>query len=408
MEAIDIVRGLAGFMGRGAGTDAERRAALWLADQLTADGQEATVETFWCRPNWALTHALHAALAVAGSLASLASPIAGVALLALALASVVGDWLSGHSPGRALTRQHASQNLLLAPAQDQPNEQGSVRLILTANYDAGRAGIAYRDSIRRPAGALRQTAKGFTPGWLGWLSIGIAWLLAVAILRLAGHTSHAVGLLQLPPTAGLLLGAAILLELAIASWSPAAGDNATGVAVAVALARALGTTPLQHVRVELLLTGAGDGDQAGLRRHLRARRRARRAADTVVLGLAACGAGTPHWWVSDGQLIPLRYDRSLRELAQEIASDEPHLRAHPFKGRGCAPALPGRIAGIPAITLGCLDSTGLAPRSHQQTDTIQAVDSAALDAALQFALLMVDAIDTAVGELRERRATTPA
>lgn len=416
---MDIVRGLAGFPNRRAGTDAERRAALWLVDQLAGDVQGATVETFWCRPNWALAHALHAALAVAGSLVLLASPVAGVAILALTLASVLSDWLTGHSLGRAVTIEHASQNVLLgSPRQlsshapghqtEHPEGNGSVRLILMANYDAGRAGLVYRDWLRHPTGAVREALAGFTPGWLGWLSIGIAWLLAIGALRLAGHSSGEIGLLQLPPTAGLLIAFALLLELAVASPSPAAGDNATGVGVAVALAGALGTMPLQHLTVELLLTGAGDGGQVGSRRYLRGHRGERRGADTIMLGLADCATGTPCWWVSDGQLIPLRYARSLRELAQEIAAGEPHLQARPFNGRGSTPALPARLAGIPAITLGCLDLRGLAPNSHQPTDTVEAVDTAALDAALQFALLMVDAIDTAIGELREQRATTPA
>jgi hypothetical protein len=408
MEAMDIVRGLAGFPNRGAGTDAERRAALWLSDQLGGDLQGATVETFWCRPNWALAHAFHAALAVAGSLVLLASPVAGVAILALALASVLSDWLTGHSLGRALTVEHARQNVLLGPPAEHAERNGSVRLVLTANYDAGRAGVVYRDWLRHPTAAVRQALAGFTPGWLGWLSIGIAWLLVTGALRVAGHTSREIGLLQLPPTAGLLLAFSLLLERAVASSSPAAGDNPTGVGVAAALAGALGRMPLQHLIVELLLTGAGDGDQVGSRRYLRARRGERRSANTIVLGLAPCSTGTPCWWVSDGQLIPLRYARPLRELAQEIAASEHHLQARPFKGRGLTPALPARLAGIPAITLGCLDHRGLAPNSHQPTDTVEAVDTAALDAALQFALLTVDAIDTAVGELRKQRATTPA
>src|SRR5581483_10329216 len=122
MEATEIVEGLAGFGGRGAGTDAERRAAAWLATELAGDGRQPAVQSFWCRPNWALAHALHAALAIAGSLLSLASALAAVSI------------------GRLLTPEHASQNVVLSSVPDTADEK-PVRLILTANYDAGRSGL---------------------------------------------------------------------------------------------------------------------------------------------------------------------------------------------------------------------------------------------------------------------------
>src|SRR5579864_7817479 len=149
MEAIEIVEGLAGFAKRGAGTDAERRAAAWLASELSRDGEDAAIETFWCRPNWAMTHALHAALGVAGSLVSLLSPVAAIAILGVTLASIVADSLTGRSPARRLTRERASQNVTCTPAT--PDNQERVHLIVTANYDAPRNGIVYRSWLRRPA-----------------------------------------------------------------------------------------------------------------------------------------------------------------------------------------------------------------------------------------------------------------
>jgi hypothetical protein len=75
MEAQDplaTINALVGFAGRGAGSDAERRAADWLAKRCAPLRPDAEVETFWCRPNSAAAHLWHLALAIAGSLASLA------------------------------------------------------------------------------------------------------------------------------------------------------------------------------------------------------------------------------------------------------------------------------------------------------------------------------------------------
>jgi Peptidase family M28 len=408
MEANATVWGLEQFAGRGAGTDAERRAANWLAEQLSSAAREPLVETFWCRPNWAVTQLWHVTLAIAGSLVALASPIAGIMLLALALLSVISDEVTGSSLGRRLTPERASQNVVAGPTRDHPDDAARVRLILTANYDAGRVGVAYRAPLRTAAARLRHAVRGVTPGWLGWLAIMIIWLLAVAVLRLLGHKSQTIGAIQLPPTVALVLGFALLLELATGEWSPSAGDNGTGVAAVLALADALAAAPPQHLSVEVVLTGAGDRDQIGLRRYLRSRRRRRRPTNTAVLGFAACGAASIRWWHSDGALVPLRYARQLRQLSSRVATEEPHLTAGAHRGRGSAPALRARIARLPAISLGCLDAHGLAPRSHQRADVAAAVDRGSLEHAIQFALLLVDQIDAAVGDQRARRSATPA
>lgn len=408
MEPMETVEGLDQFTGRGAGTDAERRAAAWLARHADSTGNDVTIETFWCRPNWAATHAWHVGLAIAGSLVSVASPTAGIVILGLALVLVLVDVVTGVSPGRWLTHERASQNVVVGPPGRGGGDEPDVRLILTANYDAARTGLAYGRYVRGATGRLRRALHGATPGWLGWLVISIVWLLAIAMLRLEGHKSQAIGAIQLPPTVGLVLGFALLLELATAGWSPSAGDNGTGVALAVALAKALGTAPPRHLAVELVLTGAGDRDQTGLRRHLRARRHVRRPANTVVLGLAACGAGSPHWWASDGAFLPLRFAATLRRLAEGIAQDEAYLHARAHSGRGATPAFPARRARLPAITIGCLDSLGLTPRSHQRTDQVSRLDPKSLDDALQFALLMVDAIDAALADASERASPIPA
>jgi Peptidase family M28 len=405
MQAGRIAARLEEFRGRGAGTDAERRAAAWLAGELTHSGRQVSIETFWCRPNWALAHAWHAALALAGSLVSVSSPRVGGGLILAALVFVLADAVTGQSAGRWLTRQHASQNVVALPQSRADTNHRQLRLILTANYDAGRAGLAYHDWLRRRFGRARQLSGGLFPGWLGWFMIAMAWLEAIAIVRAGGHTGKVISTIQLPPTIGVVLGLALLLEQATSGWSPAAGDNGSGVGVTVALARALGTSAYRHLDVEVVLTGAGDGSGVGLRKYLASHRRERTRANTVVLGVAPCAGGTTKWWRSDGQLVPLRYGKRLRQLAAGVAAGNPYLSATPYDGRGSAPAFPARLARIPALAIGCLDRDGLAPRSHQRGDTATALDDSAADAAVQFGLVLIDAIDAQLGEAATPLAT---
>jgi hypothetical protein len=410
MRATEIAARLEGFRARGAGTDSERRAANWLADELAASGREVAVDTFWCRPNWALAHSWHVALALAGSLLAVASATLGGALVLASLVSILADEVLGVSLGRRLTPERASQNVIATPRDGPaPAERGGrrVRLVIASNYDAGRTGLAYRDGIRSATARLRRATFGLTPGWLGWLSIADLWLLGTAVVRATGEDSRAIGAVQLPPTVALVLGLALLIELALAGHSPAAGDNGSGVAVALTLARALDIAPPRNLDVEVVLGGAGDGSQIGIRHYLRDNRRERKPRNTVVIGIAACSGGAPRWWTTDGSLFPARFARPLRQLAAEVAADEAYLKAAAHTGRDTTPAWPARRRRLPALTIGCLNPNGLIPRSHHRSDTADQIDPAAIENAVQFGLILVDAADAFV-RFAAAGAPTPA
>lgn len=404
MRPAETIAHLDGFSGRRAGTDAERRAAVWLCRQLDGGAERAArLEPFWCRPNWALAQSWHIALAVAGSLLGVGSPRIGAALLLGALLLVIADAATGVSLGRLLTRERASQNVVLeaSPASSRPNR---VHLVITANYDAGGCGLVYRNGLRRVAAWMARATGGFTMGWLGWLCLALVWLVVVVVLRSGGSGGTVVDVLQLVPTVGLLLALVLLFEQATSRAGPAANDNGSGTAAAIALHRALDASPPRHLGIDLVLQGAGDVEGLGLHHYLRSRLKARRGS-TVVLGLAACGVGEPRWWVSDGALLPLGYFKELRAMCAEIARNE-RAGAAPHRGRGQTPAFCARLARLPAIALGTLDSYGLAPRSHQQVDTPAAIDGAAIDRTVEFALLLVDRIDAFLAS--HARLTTPA
>ncbi|HEY5429275.1 MAG TPA: M28 family peptidase [Solirubrobacteraceae bacterium] len=437
MRAAETATALTEFDQRGGGTDAERRAALWLAREVRSPRRAVYLETFWHRPNWALAHAWHCLIAVVGGLVMVSHAAVGGAVVLVALISVLADWLTGRSIGRRLTRERASQNVVspapaatarTAPAaataptapsgNTAPTAPGGttapavapapdVRLIVTANYDAGRAGLGHRTPVRSAGAGIKRLAGAgrFTPGWMGWLVIELLWLLAVAVVRDGGTSGTPIKIALLIPVASLVLEAALLLDLGSAPFGPAAGDNAAGTAVAIALVRALDAAPPRRLGVDLLLQGSGENGMIGLRRHLRRRGPERRAANTVVLGIAACGGGRPCWWVSDGAMVPLRYLARLRDLAARTGGPDTPLKATPHFGRGTGPALPARTAGIPALTIGAVDARGLAPRSHQAGDRAQSLDPAALDTVLEFALTLVDAIDADLA--RAARARDP-
>jgi hypothetical protein len=92
MQAAETATRLTEFERRGAGTDAERRAAVWLAGELRSARRHTYLETFWYRPNGALAHAWHRLIAIAGSLVMVSHAELGGVLVLVALISILGDW----------------------------------------------------------------------------------------------------------------------------------------------------------------------------------------------------------------------------------------------------------------------------------------------------------------------------
>ena len=325
-----VVDGLCSFRGRGACTDAERRAALWLHDELRARGHEPFVETRWVRPQRWAALALGCLLCVAGGLLAVPLPVAGLAVAALGALSLAVEAFGRAGPVRLLFPRRATQDVLTVAAGDAP-------LAIVAAYDAPRSGPAVGRALLRRAplvasGALVAAAAGARVG-----GVEAAWL----------------GAAQLVPTIVLLGAFAAAVDAGLSAWSPGANDDASGVAVALALLDELAREPPRSLAPALLLAGAGHAVRPG-------------RPEGVVLELGPCGAGRP---VVRGR----------------------HPQAETAAARA-AEALGATVGGDPPIAAGvriaCTDA-----HAHTADDT--AVDPAALEAALDLALGVVDALDAA-------------
>lgn len=349
-ELDQIAGGLAAFPDRVPGSDAERRAALWLAERLREDGRPAAVETHWVRPRWELAHALHAALGVAASLVAIDAPAVGLGLALVALLSLLLDVSGRAFLLRRLTPERATQNVV-APALPASGGGGAgavpLRLILTAHCDAPRGGL-----LRRLGGAGRAGGARL-PGLLAWVALALVAVAACAGVRLAdaGEAGAALGAVQLVPTLVLLIVFGLLVDAALAGPSPA---DPAPPAIVLAAARVLAAAPPRRLAVEVVIGGAGEGQALGFLAYLRRRRPA--PEQNVVIEVTSGGA-TPAWWTSDGPLLPLRYHPRLVALAAAAAQEERGLGAVGRRGRGLGAALRARQRRIPAIRVGAADPT---------------------------------------------------
>jgi len=404
MDPVEIAAGLAEFEQRAPGSDSERRAALWLRRRLREVGRDAVVEPAWVRPQWPWVHAIHAAAGVAGGVVATFEPIAGVVILGVTTASAVLDLLGAAHLARRLTPERCTQNLVSPPTEaTRGGAQRVVRLMIVAQYDAPRGGVALRNPPRRLAVRAQRVVRGRLPGAPSVVTIAPALLLAAAGARLLGLGVRWPVIVALGLMVVLVVAVALLVELGLSPRGPGAGEPASGAGVAVALAAALDRSPPRHLAVELILAGAGDGPSLGMRAFVR-RRRARYAPEaTAVVHLAACGRGRPSWWTVDGPLVSLRLHPRLVAICAQAAGARPELGATPHRGHGAGAAWRARLAGWPAITVGCLDQNGLVPDVGQAADSAARLDREAMDASLSFCLEIVRRLDA---ELASSRAGT--
>jgi hypothetical protein len=247
-----IAEGLARFEARGPCTNAERRAAAWLHDELRDAGYEAWVETHWVRPQWPLSIALHATIGVVASLVAISAPLPGLIAAAVAAISMALEGFGLPGLLRLAFPRRATQNVLTVP------EEGGVTLLIAAPYSAPRGGFGRR----------------LTAGRQLWVAGALVLVAVCDGLRALDLDGLWLGLLQFVPTIALLLALAAAGDAAVADYLP--GGEAPP-AVAVALHHELRRDPPDRLSPALLLHGA-------LRAHLRREKPDHRTTVLLELG----------------------------------------------------------------------------------------------------------------------------
>jgi hypothetical protein len=354
LNAREQIEALVAHPRRGPGTDAERRAARDLAGRLERLGRDVEVEPFEVWPASPLAHLIHAVLAIAGSVIAVYSPLAGTALVAVALVLTFGDRTALFMLTRRLTGRRASQNVVSAEDGGKPGT-----LVLVAHYDAARPG---RREFRVFFGSM------------------VA-VLVCCIARLAGLDGAALTAVQFVPTVVLVISVPLLVDMALSPASEGANDNASGVATVLRLAERY-SGALEHFDLNVLLTGSG---ALGMRAFLKRRRKELSKERTVFVNVDEVGTGTVRYTRREGPLFTVASHVQLVEICDEIAEDdEGAFDAEPTVIRSPDDGYAVRMAGFPAITIACR------PVSTE-------VDDEALERAFGFCRELVERLDAAIG-----------
>ena len=207
LDLLDELDAVLDLGRRAPGSDAERRTANHLRDQLRALGRDADVESFAIYPAWPLAYVLLASAAVGASVLSVYVPVAGAAL---ALAAALVTFLDAGvlvPVARRLFGRRASQNVVSFDTSGRP---GAV--VLVAHLDAGRAGLVHGDSTARRRAALGRALRRPVGGLsiVFWAELAV---LACTLLRLASIDSTALTVVQFVPTLALIVAIALLTFL---------------------------------------------------------------------------------------------------------------------------------------------------------------------------------------------------
>jgi Peptidase family M28 len=396
-ERMEVIRRLCSFERRRAGTDAERRAANYLAGRVREGGRRVEIDPTYVHPHYPLVHAVHCLLAIAGSLASLEIPALGFALVLLAAVSMYLDLNTRFYLVRRLFFRRASQNVVSRGRRpDAP-----ARLILCAHYDAAQTGRAFHARTVERAARL-QSHLPFPIGPFRIVFWSLAALLPVLGARMAGVDAEWLSIVQLLPTLILIIAVFLLVDIALSGVVPGANDNASGVATALALARELDRDPPERLDVWVLLTGAEWSLQEGMRSFLRARRDQLPRDSTYFLCLDTVGLGDVRFETAAGWAVSFPMDRRLVQLCEAIAEAD-RAGDHGYRARALRHAgLPGdsvaaRVRRYAATTITCADELDVVPGVHTAADVPERIDAAALERAHGFALELVRQLDRDVG-----------
>lgn len=380
---MEHIHALAETIGpRPSASDAEGRAAQYVAEQLRALGVEPVREQQFAssmpvgRTSFMLTTLMALGL-VAGRGSRIAKLLGGIT----ALSSVYALYrlLQGAPlPLTDIFQPQQSQNLI---AHLPPAKRSRQFLFLTANLDSDRPRVTHVQGLP----FLRRAAGTGLIGLSGLAGLG---MLADVLIgrRQSNGAQTAAAFLSVMSSA--LLGYDELQP-------PAAGanGNASGVAVLLGLAEALLEKPLEHTEVVLLFTGAQEASASGINAYLR--QFAPPRSDTWWIDVEMVGAGELAYVAEGGSSIFTSYRPAPRitALANQIVQQHPELRVTPQTLDLMGGALPLVNAGYEAIAVVGYTEQGIPGSPTRLPDTAERVDAEVMARAQTYIGALMRAID---------------
>jgi acetylornithine deacetylase/succinyl-diaminopimelate desuccinylase-like protein len=349
---------------RPSASDGERRAAVWISDQLNRMGYDSSVEeerahgTYW----WPV--GIFAALGALGGL--LGRRVLGTLLGAFGAFGVweeCGLW-RGHWTRRFLPKKPTWN--VVARGGDPDAER---TLVIVAHHDAAHTGMAFDfTAVRWYANRWPEKVENgrVWPGTMGLVFLGP---LLVAVGSLLG--------LRPVRKAGTVLSIGSTLSMAdigLRGTVPGANDNLSAVAAMLEVAERLAAEPVSGLRVLFVSTGSEESFEEGMAGFLDTHEHELPRASTDILVLDTVGSPRLILLEGEGMLVRRPYDEPLKAQVK-AAADEAGveiLREH-WLSFG-SDALLALRRGYRTALIASFDEHKLPSNYHQHTDTADRID----------------------------------
>ena len=366
---------------RGSTSEAERRAAEYVARSLRSQGFDTTIESFrsvtsfsWAFGGFFTAFIIAATLLVVGTPPPIPAVLSLLALIAFALESSGRETLTRFLP------QRPSQNVI---GRITPTITASHHIVVTAHLDSARSALLWHPRV----------VSLFRP----LLLLLIIAMLAITGLSITALFVSAVWVRLIAWLACIYL--AIILFLLVdrelrGMITPGANDNASGVAVLLSLADSFVTHPLPtDMDVWLVATGCEEAGTVGMLRFLQRHGRELPKETTTFINIDNVGAGTVTYTTAEGILLPLKTDSVLTEAAIIFAQNYPEysVEGHGYHALTTDAIIP-LSKGRRAISIMAFDKRGRIPNWHWYTDTIDNINPATITIARDLAASMIRSI----------------
>ena len=392
---VEFIEAQRDFVGRVAGSEAERMCQTALAGRMDRLGMEAVVEGAVCPPQLPHILFLHAVAFLAALVLSLVRPLPGALLSGLTLLSFWGELRGRPRILRRLLLKRITGNMVARLR----NPESVGKVILVAHADVASASRLFLPWARRFTIHHKAPIRSMHPGALV--------LLAGAVQTLAALEQWSrpdISLFALTAFLGSAIVHGGLLVLAVDWWrSPpveGAVDNASGLAIVWGVAKRLTRRPLRHAELWVVATGDREHDCGGIKAFLREFERYLDPERTFVINVDQVGQGTLHIVTAEGAWERLSYRPTLPGLAERVAAREERFgHVGETEVVGSTDAGPPTEAGFRAVTLTSLVDGRLPAILHTHDDTVEAIEPAALAEALDFTLALAREVDDLLAEV---------
>lgn len=376
---MDVINKLALEIGpRPPGSSEEKEAAYYLNTLFHKRGLNSEVVSFRSMRTFSLTFTIFYLMGILSVAFYPWKPWVALVLGALNALLFLAEINSWRIFGSLLDAWRSRNVIARKPAR----KTGNRSIILSAHMDSSRSGILFEPPV----------VYMFRPIFMG----GLISLLLIPLLIAAAMVSglNYFWIAAVLPALFLLSGIVLLMQREIGgSYTAGANDNASAVAVMVALADKYADQPLQYCDLWFVGTGSEESGVIGMINFVKSNRS--RLKDPLFINLESLGCGQLYYMEREGMFPSLKADPYLAGLARETAEE----KKLPFEAGRFHTILTDNVAvlsrKLPGLTLMGCGPRRLIPHWHRHSDLPENIDEQNLRQALELASGLIEKIDYA-------------